>query len=130
MSARSSPDAKPPERTVIFARMAAWAMTSAILIFTLVPPELRPTSGVPHAFEHFVPFLLLGAAFGWGYPQRRLRVIAFAIPAIAISEALQWFVPGRHARVSDFLVNAGAAAIGVVVVSLFARARSRASQLR
>jgi hypothetical protein len=52
-------------------RIVAWSLAATIVILSLVPSELRPETGVPHLFEHFLIFAVTGAAFGLGYEARR-----------------------------------------------------------
>jgi hypothetical protein len=101
-------------------RMSAWLLTLAIVILSLVPPELRPRLGGLHALEHFVIFSATGLAFGLGYRQRYSTAIGFVLFAGAI-ELAQLFVPGRHARLSDFTVDALAARIGLAASQVWRR---------
>ncbi len=93
-------------------RISAWLLTVAIVILSLVPPELRPRLGGLHALEHFVIFSATGFAFGLGYRPRYSTAIGLVLFAGAI-ELAQFFVPGRHARLGDFAVDALAACVGV-----------------
>jgi hypothetical protein len=52
------------------ARIAAWLLTAAIVILSLVPPSLRPETGAPHSVEHFTIYAAAGFAFGLGYKHR------------------------------------------------------------
>jgi len=93
----------------------AWSLAAAIVILTVVPPSFRPVSGLPHAFEHFAMFALCGGAFGLGY---RFGVLLQGIALIAFAgaiELLQLIVPGRHARLSDFVVDAIASCVGMLI---------------
>jgi VanZ like family len=96
------------------ARSIAWIGLTAIVILTLVPAGLRPVSALPHVYEHLAVFLLIGFAFGIGYPGQRLVIGIAALPTIGMLELLQLFVPGRHARLSDFAVNLVGALIGLI----------------
>ncbi len=92
-------------------RISAWLLAAAIVVLSLVPPDLRPLTNAPHALEHFVIFAATGLAFGIGYGPRYPIAIALVIFAGTI-EVAQLFVSGRHARLSDFIVDAFAACIG------------------
>lgn len=95
-------------------RIAAWLLAAAIVVLSLVPPELRPILGVPHVLEHFAIFSATGFAFGLGYGRQYSVAIVLAFFA-GVIEVAQLFVPGRHARLSDFIVDALAACIGLTV---------------
>lgn len=84
-------------------RMSAWLLTVAIVILSLVPPELRPRVGGFHVLEHFAIFSATGFAFGLGYRPRYFTAIGLVFFAGAV-EVAQLLVPGRHARISDFIV--------------------------
>jgi len=101
-------------------RISAWFLAAAIVVFSMVPPDLRPVTDAPHALEHFVIFAATGLAFGIGYGPRYPIAIALVIFAGAI-EIAQLFVPGRHARLSDFLVDAFAACLGFFASHVVAR---------
>jgi VanZ family protein len=94
-------------------RAAAWLLTLAIVILSLVPPDLRPTTDLPHNWEHFAIFMITGVAFGLGYgPMYVTLPIGLAIFSGAI-EVAQIFIPGRHSRFSDFLVDTAGLWIGL-----------------
>ena len=111
-------------------QVLAWVLTLTIVVLTIVPPFLRPATGAPHNFEHFVMFLLAGAAFSLGYPRRELILCASAILFSGILELLQLSAPGRHARISDFVVDALGACAGIVFGSLLVAQRSRSVDMK
>src|SRR5271166_3819604 len=39
-------------------RICTWSLPGAAIILTIVPPELRLVTGLPHSFEHFALFFL------------------------------------------------------------------------
>jgi len=63
--------------------------------------------------EHFLVHILLGVAFGIGYATRIWLQAPGLVALTGAIELAQIFVPGRHARVSDFLIDAGAACLGI-----------------
>src|SRR5690349_22154872 len=91
----------------------AWSLAAAIVILTVVPPSLRPLTGLPHALEHFVMFALCGGVFGFAYRLRGILEGAALVAFAGAIELLQLIVPGRHARLSDFLVDAIASCVGM-----------------
>jgi VanZ family protein len=104
-------------------RIAAWSLAGAIVVLSLLPPSLRPETGQPHVFEHFLIFATTGAAFGLGYEARRgFLAIQLVIFSGAV-EIAQLFAPGRHARLSDFLIDAIAISSGSVAASLVKQVR-------
>jgi VanZ family protein len=107
------------------ARIAAWCLAAAIVVLSLVPASLRPETGTPHIFEHFIIYAVTGFTFGLGF-KRRLDLLAIFLVIFSGSiEIAQLFVTGRHARLSDFIIDTVAACIGLVTSSLLSLARSR-----
>jgi len=102
-------------------RSVAWLIFVAVIALTVVPPELRPVSGLPHAVEHLVIFFLLGTSFAIGYPHHAYSLCILGISFVAALEIMQIFIPGRHARLSDFIVDAASACAGIAVTALVAR---------
>lgn len=99
-------------------RAFAWTTIAAILILSLVPPGLRPITGAPHKVEHFAIFALCGFAVGLGY---RVAGVLEGLTLVLFAggvELLQHMVPGRHARLSDFVVDAVASCVGVMISRL------------
>jgi VanZ family protein len=108
---------------MIIGRWIAWTALGAVVVLSLVPVGLRPVSALPHMYEHFTAFLLVGLAFGMAYPGQQLTIGLASVPTAATIELLQLFVPGRHARVSDFVVNAAGACVGLALASVITRIR-------
>jgi VanZ family protein len=106
--------------------VAAWAALSAIVVLTVVPPNLRPTTDAPHDVEHAAAFLITGVLFGLACPGREWILSIGAVLFGAMIEILKLYVPGRHARGIDFVVDASAALAGVLVGAF----GSRVSQKR
>ena len=101
----------------IILRICAWLLAAAIAFATLGPAQLRPHSDLGQNGEHAFAFVLLGLAFGLAYTQRRLLTAAITVAGIGGLEILQLWAPGRHARLQDFLVDALAACIGLIIVA-------------
>jgi hypothetical protein len=100
------------------ARIAAWILGALIVILSLVPPTLRPETDAPHSVEHFTIFAVTGFAFGLGYKRRHDLLAILLVMFSGAIEMAQLFVPGRHARLGDFIIDAVAACIGLVMASL------------
>jgi VanZ family protein len=101
--------------------VAAWAALSTIVVLTVVPPSLRPTTDAPHDIEHAAAFLSTGVLFGLAYAGRERILSIGAVVFCAMIEILQLYVPGRHARWIDFAVDALATVFGVLVGTLGSR---------
>lgn len=106
------------QKVSIVSRIAGWLLAVAIVVLSLVPPALRPETGLPHDVEHFGIFWAMGAAFALGYRKNYIRMVAWLVIFAGSVEIAQLFVPGRHARLSDFIVDALAACVGVLSVWL------------
>ena len=122
---KNSATRKPPEAPISAAtqgfraaRLAAWSLAAAIVVLSLAPPALRPKTGAPHSLEHLIIYVATGFAFGLGY-KRKLALLAILLVIFtSFIEIAQLFVPGRHARLSDFIIDAVAVCIGLVMSSL------------
>jgi hypothetical protein len=95
------------------ARVAAWALAIAIVILSLVPPNLRPVTGAGQFFEHFAIFMVTGLAFGIGYAPKYISLALALVIFSGVVEIAQLLAPGRHARLSDFIIDAVAVTAGV-----------------
>lgn len=104
------------------ARIAAWSLAVAIVVLSLVPPVLRPETGVPHNLEHFLIFVTTGATFGLAYDVRLALLTTELASFAGAVEIAQLLVPGRHARLSDFAVDAVSICAGAIAGSLARRA--------
>jgi VanZ family protein len=94
-------------------RIGGWLLAAAVVFFSVSPASLRLITPLGHTREHFFIHALLGLAFGIGYTKRPW-LLAFGLVAFTGAiELAQLFVPGRHARLRDFLIDAGAACLGV-----------------
>jgi VanZ family protein len=100
------------------AKIASWTLAAAIIILSVVPPSLRPETGVPHEIEHFLIYAVTGFAFGIAYELRYASLAILLAVFAGCVEIAQLFVPGRHARLSDFIVDAIAMCAGALAVLL------------
>ncbi len=100
----------------------------AIAVASLVPKQLRPTSGVvPGAIEHLAAYFvlgLLGAAILRGKISWWMLALCNAGLAAAL-EIAQLFVPGRVANVIDLAASALGSLVGILVLLAINRAQSR-----
>ena len=51
----------------VSAASVALGLATAIVVLSVVPPTLRPETGLPHGIEHFVIYWGTGLAFALGY---------------------------------------------------------------
>jgi VanZ family protein len=107
------------------ARVVAWILAAGIVALSVVPPELRPETAVPHYFEHFLAYALMGMAFGLGYKSNQAMLAIFLTAFCALIEIVQLFVPGRHARLLDFATDTIAVCLGVALASAVAMLHGR-----
>src|SRR3977135_75897 len=98
-------------------RIIAWLLTAAVTFATLGPARLRPHSDLGQDGEHALAFVLVGLAFGLAYTRHRLLTAGIAVFLIGVLELLQLWMPGRHARLEDFIVDALAACVGIVIAA-------------
>jgi VanZ family protein len=95
-------------------------LATVITVLSLVPPWLRPETGMPHDIEHFGIFFATGLAFGVGYYRRPFVTLVVLVAFAGLIELAQILVPSRHAELSDFVVDAFALCVGVVIACFLA----------
>jgi VanZ family protein len=105
-------------------RACAWLIPSAAILMSVVPPALRPVTGLSHLFEHMFWFLACGIVFGAQWPKARFHIYIAGVAFCAVLELVQFWVPGRHARLSDFLVDACATVAGISLARILHSIRS------
>ncbi|WP_065753144.1 VanZ family protein [Bradyrhizobium paxllaeri] len=101
----------------IIPRLIAWGLAAAIAFATLGPAERRPHLNLGQNGEHALAFMLLGLAFGLAHTRNRSLTATLVIAFTGLIEILQFWAPGRHARMSDFVVDALAASLGLLVAA-------------
>ena len=107
--------------SLLILRLVAWFLAITIVIFSLVPANIRPVTGAPQPVEHFAIYALTGLAFGFGYKRREVLLAGLLVIFSGAVEFAQLAVPGRHARVSDFVIDAIAVVTGLFVASHLSR---------
>jgi leader peptidase (prepilin peptidase)/N-methyltransferase len=91
--------------------VAGYLGVIAIVVFSLVPGEWRPSIGLAKPLEHVVAYVIVGAVLAAanraGWPQ-----ILLLIGLAGILEILQVWVPGRDSKLTDFLASSAGALLG------------------
>jgi VanZ family protein len=103
------------------AYIVGWALVVLVTVLSVVPPTLRPDTGVGHGIEHLAIFAITGLAFGLAYERKFVLVLIGLVVFAGAIELAQLIVPGRHARWSDFVVDAAAACIGAALALVASR---------
>ena len=106
-------------------KIAAWSLLVAVIAVTLVPPELRPSSGLPLKVERFLAFAVLAGAFVIAYPKRWLFVMAFICVGAILLELMQLLLPGRDTSEIDAAVKVLGAIAGTSGALIVQRLGSR-----
>ena len=106
-------------------RLFAWLLAAAVTFATLGPARFRPHSSFGQDGEHAFAFIMVGLAFAFAYPARRLTVMGISVIAIGGLELLQLAAPGRHARLEDFVVDALSAIAGFALAATLDWVRQR-----
>jgi VanZ family protein len=98
---------------------ASWVMILGLVIVTVVPANERPVTGFQHDIEHFLAFALAGLTFGLAYAQSvRVNLLSAFVFTLAL-ELSQIPLATRHARLRDFMVDAAAGCLGIVIAHLW-----------
>jgi VanZ family protein len=96
-------------------KVAGWIVIVGLVVLTIVPANERPVTGLQHNLEHFAAFVLAGLLFGFAYAGYLRALLFGAVVFALVLELSQIPLPTRHARLLDFVVDAAAACLGVVV---------------
>lgn len=114
------------------ARVLAWFLLAVVIVVTLGPADIRPSTGLPLKVERFLGFAILAAAFTAAYPKRWRIIIALLAGAAVSLEALQLVIPTRDASPIDAAVKVlGATGGGTFVhllIAVFTAQRQRANR--
>ena len=111
----------------VSAAFVALGLATAIVALSVVPPSLRPETGLPHGIEHFVIYWATGLAFALGSELKPGLLATRLVFFSGAVEIAQLFVPGRHARLIDFIVDGLAITVGVIAGSLAAQGWARSN---
>ena len=93
-------------------RSAAWLSIAIVLLVTIVPIGLRPTTGFSPNIERFCVMAAVGALFAAAYPKKLWLIVLALSLAAAIFEPLQFIAAGRHPSLRDVEFKSLGAAIG------------------
>jgi VanZ family protein len=98
-------------------KVASWLMILGLVMATVVPADERPITGLLHGLEHFLAFAIAGLTFGLAYARSlQINLLSAVIFTLAL-ELSQIPLPSRHARFEDFVVDAVAACLGIVIAN-------------
>ena len=103
---------------MVITRGLAWFGIMAIGILSVVPADVRPTTGAAPGFEHLAAFGLVAGVFAFGYRLSLGRLLLLAFLYCGGIELLQVPVPTRHARLSDFVIDVGSAWAAMCLVAV------------
>lgn len=99
-------------------RVLAIALIAALVVFTIVPANDRPVTGIQHDLEHFGAFLLPGFLFGISFDVKTRVLLLAAIAFTVTLECIQIPLPTRHARIEDVVVDSLALCAGILMARL------------
>ena len=106
--------------TLMF-RVVAWLTLVAVVLVTIVPAELRPTSMLPLKLERALGFATLSFIFALAYARHWKMVLILLMLAAFGLELFQFLVPSRDPSIIDALVKAIGAAGGVLAAKAIGR---------
>ena len=112
--------ARDRDNTVVQMRMkilkvANWLIVFGLVIATIVPAGERPVTNLQHDIEHLLTFGLTGTVFGFNYPRQLGASLFIAVVFALVLELSQIPLETRHARLEDFLVDAMAGCLGILI---------------
>jgi VanZ family protein len=110
--------AKGKQLAMKFVQAVAILIAAVLLVVTILPAAERPVTGLQHDFEHFAAFALVGILFAASFEIRTSLLLLAGVAYTLMLECLQIPLPTRHARVEDFIVDAIAICLGIVLVRL------------
>jgi VanZ family protein len=110
-------------------RLALGFCLIAVVVLSLVPGEMRPHTGAPGEFEHFIAYMGTGLFIAARYRSLRARLALWASTAALsfVLEFVQNFVPGREPNIFHALSSSSGLTLGVVLggLAIVATHRSR-----
>jgi VanZ family protein len=107
-----------------------WVLLFTIVVVSVVPPELRPETILPHMLEHSAIYFLAGSALGLSYLTNLVAWLVGLSGFALVIEIAQLWIPGRHARMYDFVIDAFAICLGLGVGRMLASFKSRVLETR
>lgn len=96
-------------------KVVSWLAIISIVVLTIVPADGRPVTGLQSSQEHLLAFGLTGLTIGFAYPAYPRANLLSAIGFTLLLELGQIPLTTRHARLEDFIVDACAACLGILM---------------
>jgi VanZ family protein len=96
-------------------KAVSWLAIISIVVLTIVPADGRPVTGLQSSQEHLLAFGFTGLTIGFAYSTHPLVNLLSAVGFTLLLELGQIPLSTRHARFEDFIVDACAACLGVLI---------------
>jgi len=96
-------------------QLAAWLLLAAIIVVTLGPIGMRPSSGANVEVERALAFVGLGFLFALAYPRHVWWTALLVVLCTCGLEVLQNLRPDRHGRELDALVKVMGGIGGMII---------------
>jgi hypothetical protein len=112
-----------------FARIAAWTGLVVIILVTVSPLALRPSTMTTTDLDRAFAFFVMSGLFIVAYPRRVLVVAGALLLAAFIIELAQYVSVTRHPHFHDAVFKALGVVLGVcggLIANLILRSHSRA----
>lgn len=88
-------------------RIAAWTLTLAIVVVSLLPGDQLPQSPMQYTDKlvHMAMYTALALAFRWAYGYNRRWMLIVPLVVGSMTEVAQHFVPMRSMSLGDMVAN-------------------------
>ncbi|WP_018390109.1 hypothetical protein [Ancylobacter sp. FA202] len=103
---------------------AAFACVLVIVVFSLLPAQEMPRTGIPDGTDHFIAYWGTGGLMALAFRGRGAVLVLAGLALVGLGglmEVLQQLAPGRSSTWSDFLMSGGGALAGLLMGTVAAR---------